>query len=1007
MGMLRGTLRDRAGRGRIRVGVAGILVAYTLLSAGPPLAAEDDAPGSQADVVGTVVDEAGRAVAGATVTVEGSRKNSRSTTSDRDGGFRLAVEPLSGGRIYVRLVARGEDGRLGFLLVAQRTPEPVRVVLKPARALDVVVVGRDGGPVADAEVEFLGDMIRLAGGRTDAEGHWAGRVPADVKAWAVTARRPGAGFEYATAERARGSLEGPRPLPERLTLTLAGARTLRVKVVDRAGKPIAGAKVGPWYIQTPGHEAHVNLSGTTAAWPETGDDGVAVLDWLPERFEQALPILVNSEGYYAADHATSIQAGDPAGELTLTLLPVERLSGRVTHADGRPAAGLLVSAQGQGSGHHIFRGGARTDADGRYSLRVYSEQAYVVAVTDATWAAPYRAGVVVRAGKPVDGVDFTLARATRLHGRVTLGTDGPPVAGAYLNAAVDAGQIPQELRREGDRTYWSVRMDFGTQTDADGRYEFRLGPGEYKVRGPARTEPATVTIPAGDPPAEVVRDFAMPRPETGPLAGRVVDARGNPVAGAVVVGRYASGQARRWFHDQTTDAGGQFRVERSLDPLVLHARTADGALAGVARSDAETAEAQVVVGPLATASGRLTDLAGRPIGLRELRYGIRIYDGEPGNSPFSDNFGGKATTDAQGRFALAGLVPGEPYQVSLQLDEHSSRSATEVTAKGPGPVDLGDVLVDPDPPKPYVPPTPAKRTAEAFAARRSEPPRERLANVLAEARREYTRPLLLLGRPADPACIELYRLFHEEPARAGAEGDQAGVARRPKSAAELRWEFELAALDVDRPEVRRFADELGVAAGEGAAPVLVVLDADGSVAATRALRPDAAGTLDGRSLGAFLAEHKRPTRDAERMLAEALTEAKAADKRVFFILSASWCGPCRLLSRFLAEHKDELARHYVFVKLDISRDDHADTVGGRFPASSGGGVPWYAILDADGRVLATSDAAALKPRYGNANIGFPSDPAAIEHLLKMLERTAPRLSGEALKELRKALSKQR
>ena len=293
-------------------------------------------------------------------------------------------------------------------------------------------------------------------------------------------------------------------------------------------------------------------------------------------------------------------------------------------------------------------GGARTGADGRYSLRVNSEQAYIVTATKEGLAAPYRADVVVRAGKPVEGVDLVLGPATKLRGQVTVGKDNRPVPDAYITVVIDKGEIPKELRRKDDNIYHDMSMYFWAQTDKDGRYEFQLGPGDYEIRGPAHTEPVKVTIPAEKPPAEIVQNFAMPRPEVGTLWVMVADAQGKPVPGAVVSGRYSSSQARRWFFDQTTDDKGRFRIERSLDPLVLHASAAGGRLGGVKRVDAEANGTKVVVGPVATAIGRLKGTDGKALGAEELTYGIRVFDGEPGNSPFSDNFGGTVKTDRRG-----------------------------------------------------------------------------------------------------------------------------------------------------------------------------------------------------------------------------------------------------------------------------------------------------------------------------------------------------------------------
>jgi hypothetical protein len=100
-----------------------------------------------------------------------------------------------------------------------------------------------------------------------------------------------------------------------------------------------------------------------------------------------------------------------------------------------------------------------------------------------------------------------------------------------------------------------------------------------------------------------------------------------------------------------------------------------------------------------------------------------------------------------------------------------------------------------------------------------------------------------------------------------------------------------------------------------------------------------------------------------------------------------------------------LERHFVFVKLDVSRDEHAEAVTKRFQGDHDGGVPWYAILESDGKVLITSNAPDMKRQDKAANIGFPTEPAEIEHFMKMLSQNAPRLGERQVNELRQALGK--
>lgn len=976
------------------VAVFGLWVALT------PIAAVS-ADSAKVTLRGQVVDEDDKPVAGATVQPLARKQPPEPLKTDQEGRFSLPLptETNAGGYIYYAFLVKASDGRLGYSVIESAKPEPVRIVLKPARMLHVAVQDREGSAVQGAEVLFLSDMRLLETGTTDASGSLAFQVPADCRRWAVLSRKPQLGFDYRTAERGRNSKAEPHPLPEKLALQLDGARSVRVKAVDQNGKPLAGVKVGPWYLRKPGYEADINLSGVPNLRTETDAKGVAVLDWLPEKFEQGLPITSQSDDYYALEHSSSIKAEKPASELTIEMLPMERLSGRVTHADGRPASGMMVSINGQGTSRNGFHGGVQTDNEGRYQLKVYSEQAYLVRAGDEAFASPCRGDIVVRAGHAVEGVDLVLGRATRVRGRVTMGKNKAPVASYNLSAIIDKGEITKDIpRKANDRVYHALQMYFNAQTDAEGKYEFHLGPGDYQISGPARTESVKLTIPPKDPPAGVVQNFHMPRAETGPLAGRVVDRDAKPVPGAVVEGRYASSQARRWFGETKCDDKGGFQIERSLDRLIIHARNENGSLAGTTDSDPEETEATVVIGPVAKATGRLLDLDGKPVAGRELTYGIRVHVGETPNSPFMDSFGGKVTTDAQGNFSLAGLITGETYHLNVKIDELGSRTVTKVTAKDPKTLDLGDLSVDPNPDKPYVPPTPAQRTADAFAAKREMPLAERLENLQAEARREYTRPLLLLGKPADPACIELFRIFQE---RDGADADKKDF-RAPN---ELRWEFELAALDVSRPGIAELVAKIKIDLARGL-PVLAVLNSDGTLVETQSLELKE-NKLDSRLLGAWMEKHKLPTRDAQKMLDDALAKAKAEDKRVFFIFSASWCGPCRMLARFLAPHKAELEKHFVFVKLDISRDEHADEIRQQYKESASGGVPWYCILDGEAKVIATSNLPEVNPQYGTSNMGFPTLPPEVDHFIGMLKSTAPRLPAEKLAEYKAELLKKK
>ena len=960
-------------------------------------AAGADQPGADSAITGVVVDEAGKPVAGATVRAL-NRGVSGPVETDADGRFRITQDRIEIARPnrYAVLLARGGEGRLGLAQDFREQAGPVKVVLKPARTVDVRVVDRDGRPVEGADVAFMASLFHLLGeGRTDAEGRWRLDVPADTKVWGVYALKPKLGFDYAPGERdwARSPLEPIAPMPDRVTLTLDGARPpVRIKAVDGDGKPLAGVTMLVTVIAKPGREAQANLASESGLWPTTGDDGCVTLDWLPEHANRALSVYIRSTAYYLPGIGPEIPDDPRAGELVIPLLPFERLGGRITTADGRPAQGARVRVGGAGAGGRSFFGEARSDAEGRYALDVYSEQVYTVAASKGDLAAPYKTGVVVRAGKPAEGVDLPLGRATIVRGRVTVGEDRRPAGSITVQAVIDGGGLPPELRRASNQSRASVELFEWRQTDEEGRYEFALGPGAYRLQGPPRVEAITLTIPPDDPPAEVVQDFAMPRPEDGPLKVAVVDADGRPVAGAVVEGEYASRTFSRWIFPKTkTDAGGTTAVTRSLDPLVLRARTPDGR-AGIARVDAEAAEVRVVAGPTATASGRFVDPAGKPLIDRELIYSIRVPPGPPPRSGSQQVFGGRAPVDHQGRFTVPGLVVGEAYEMFVTGED--GRSGTRAEAKlapiDAGPFALGDVIIK------ARTDTPTDRAVRAFASTAGRSLQDRLDNVLIEAQRAFTRPLLLFAAPKDPACIDLFRVFDETSGFA-----KPSIAKTP---ADLRREFELAPLDTGSATVRAFAKDLGVPIGDGKPPSLAVLTDDGTLGAAHPLVLGADRKLDAAALGAFLSKHTLPTRDAEAMLAAGLAMANGQGKRAFLIFSNSWSSLGRGLGRFLAANRAELDRHYVFVRLDVERDAHAEAIRRRVKGDDPGDVPWYAILDEAGNPLVNSDSVVLAGATGRANIGYPRSKEGIDHFIRMLKETAPRLTEEALASLRKSLT---
>jgi hypothetical protein len=190
----------------VRFSITCLCAVIALSGTSTGLAEQNDAR-PKAVVSGQVVGEDGKPVAEVVVREIGWKKDGPPATTDKEGRFAVTVEEGADGKIHTVFSANAADGRMGFVSVTQAKTEPIRLVVKAARELTVVVHDRDGKPAKNAKVQFLAEMRLLTSGVTSAEGRFACRVPADVTRWAVVARKSQLGFDYATAEHDRGSAD--------------------------------------------------------------------------------------------------------------------------------------------------------------------------------------------------------------------------------------------------------------------------------------------------------------------------------------------------------------------------------------------------------------------------------------------------------------------------------------------------------------------------------------------------------------------------------------------------------------------------------------------------------------------------------------------------------------------------------------------------------------------------------------------------------------------------------
>ena len=281
----------------------------------------------------------------------------------------------------------------------------------------------------------------------------------------------------------------------------------------------------------------------------------------------------------------------------------------------------------------------------------------------------------------------------------------------------------------------------------------------------------------------------------------------------------------------------------------------------------------------------------------------------------------------------------------------------------------------------------ANVTGSDAAFSEKEALQNRLDAALADAKLGRQRVLLIFG---DPKAAHTERLFALRQGEAEDDDDE--------KTREAFYAYQVVGVPTGGKDAEALAKRLELTLAKRALPLLVVLGEDGGrVAVAEADALLVAGNVDAGKLRAFLDKHAPERLDARKLLADALAVAKKDKKHVIVQETATWCPPCWLLSRYLEAQRGVWEKDFVWVRID-RRWANAQAVMDGMKKGYRGGVPWMAILGADGKLLATSNGA------DGENVGFPSEKAGIDHFIDMLRKTRSRLSDADVARLRKALT---
>jgi thiol:disulfide interchange protein len=110
--------------------------------------------------------------------------------------------------------------------------------------------------------------------------------------------------------------------------------------------------------------------------------------------------------------------------------------------------------------------------------------------------------------------------------------------------------------------------------------------------------------------------------------------------------------------------------------------------------------------------------------------------------------------------------------------------------------------------------------------------------------------------------------------------------------------------------------------------------------------------------------------DPKNEIASALKQASLEHKRVILDFGGDWCGDCQVLDIYFhqAPNLELLDKNFLLVHVDIGRFDKNLDITEKYNVPLKKGVPALAVLDADGKLLYSQQAA----EFGDMRYMYPT-----------------------------------
>lgn len=590
---------------------------------------------------GTVAGSAGEPVAGARVALRESppggpmQRYYRSLAFEEDEPIEVFAD--SEGRFVFRDLTAGlfdlEASAPGYaptevprleIGAAPGETEIGEVTLEPGAVIEGRVSDSGGSAVAGAQIlarpADVSRQMFVISRSGDREGEPVA-VSAGDGSFRIPDRRAGERLDLTVekpgyARAAVAGVEAPTRRP--VEVELLRASRVHGEVVDSNGRPIDDARV--WVSQSFQGGSRTGDSVTT------DERGVFELD---EVAPGELELGARAEGYQQTLLGSLlVEPERDLEDVRIVLEPGGTLAGRITDASGRGVADATVLLS-EGTGLRFsgtFRGGDRSDAEGRYRLEGLRPGRAELSVRHEDFAVA-RQTVVVEPGE--NRLDVTLDSGVTVSGRV-VAESGEPLVGADV------------------RLRTSSLTAFGRQGDtsgSDGAFSIRgVREGSYTLiaekQGFASGVVEELEVGAGG-----VEGLEVRLAPGSAIVGRLIGLDPSEYASVQVLAGARAGVARLG----SVDRDGNYRIE-DLAPGSYQVNAQAGSRSARDSVDVVEGAGEILLDLEFSAGLTLT--------------GVVLRRGEPLRGVTISAMGtgiasvGTGTTDSEGRFELEGLQPG-------------------------------------------------------------------------------------------------------------------------------------------------------------------------------------------------------------------------------------------------------------------------------------------------------------------------------------------------------------